>query len=114
MLQEARSLPFVGERLAGKIEEIISSGGLRRLDAEDKEKQAVLSAFTKIHGVGQTTAQQFYAQVSMPGPQFSLSLWWCCGKGDAVTVEVSARSALVVVRGGRRVQLEVTACSALR
>lgn len=65
LLQEARSLPFVGKRLAQKIEEIISSGGLRRLEAVDKEKQATLTAFTMIHGVGQTVAEQFYAQVSM-------------------------------------------------
>ena len=92
MLQEARSLPFVGERLAGKIEEIISSGGLRQQDAEDKEKQAVLSAFTKIHGVGQTMAQQFYAQISLYSPWLPLS-------GSAV---------------GRETQSQVTACNALR
>lgn len=55
----------MGERLARKIEEIITSGGLRRLEAVDMEKQAVLTAFTKIHGVGQQVAQQFYAQVSV-------------------------------------------------
>ena len=70
LLQEARSLPFVGERLAMKIEEIIASGRLRRLEVVDKEKQATLAAFTKIHGVGQVVAEQFYAQVSQP----SLSL----------------------------------------
>ena len=53
----------MGKRLAQKIEEIISSGDLRRLEAVDKEKQAVLTAFTNIHGVGQIVAEQFYAQV---------------------------------------------------
>ena len=55
----------MGERLARKIEEIITSGGLRRLEAVDMEKQAVLTAFTKIHGVGQQVAQQLYAQVGV-------------------------------------------------
>ena len=53
-----------------KIEEIIASGRLRRLEVVDKEKQTTLAAFTKIHGVGQVVAEQFYAQVSQP----SLSL----------------------------------------
>ena len=56
-------MPFVGERLARKIEEIIVSGHLRQLETVDKDKQAVLTAFTKIHGVGQVVAEQFYAQV---------------------------------------------------
>ena len=54
-----------------KIDEIIASGRLRRLEVVDKEKQATLAAFTKIHGVGQVVAEQFYAQVS----QLSLSLY---------------------------------------
>ena len=57
-------MPFVGKRLALKIEEIVVSGRLRRLEAVDKEKQAVLAAFAKIHGVGQVLAEQFYTQVS--------------------------------------------------
>ncbi len=62
-LQEARSVQFVGERLAKKIEEIISSGGLRRLENVDKERERIIHMFMNIHGVGQITAQQFYAQV---------------------------------------------------
>ena len=61
--QEARSLPFVGERLANKIYEIITSGHLRRLDQVDQEKEKVITMFKGIHGVGATTAQQFYAKV---------------------------------------------------
>ena len=57
-------MPFVGKRLAQKIDEIVASGRLRRLEAVDKEKQAALSAFAKIHGVGQVLAEQFYAQVN--------------------------------------------------
>ena len=60
--EEAQALPFVGKRLADKIMEIVSSGQLRRLEYVDKEKERVISLFLNIHGVGQTTAHQFYAQ----------------------------------------------------
>lgn len=60
--EEARSLRFVGERMADKIWEIISSGNLRRLENVDQEREVVISLFTKIHGVGLQTAQQLYAQ----------------------------------------------------
>ena len=56
-------MPFVGERIADKIHEIISSGNLRRLDTIDKEKKTVIKMFEGIHGVGTKTAEQFYAQV---------------------------------------------------
>ncbi len=46
-LQVARDLPFVGERIANKIDEIIFSGGLRRLEHVDKKKEAVISTFLK-------------------------------------------------------------------
>lgn len=78
ILQEARELPFVGERLANKIYEIISSGHLRRLDNVDKEKEKVIGLFQGIHGVGATTAHQLYAKVmdehSPSSPSYSLSL----------------------------------------
>lgn len=66
--QEARSIQFIGDRLADKVAEIISSGSLRRLDHVDKEKQSIIALFKHIHGVGQSTAEQFYAQV----PSFAL------------------------------------------
>ena len=53
----------MGERLANKIYEIITSGHLRRLDQVDQEKEKVITMFKGIHGVGATTAQQFYARV---------------------------------------------------
>ena len=53
----------MGERLANKIYEIITSGHLRRLDNVDQEKEKVITMFKDIHGVGATTAQQFYAKV---------------------------------------------------
>lgn len=61
-LEEARSVAFVGDRLAEKIFEIVSTGKLRRLDHVDKEKERVVDMFKNIHGVGQVTAQTFYAQ----------------------------------------------------
>lgn len=56
-------MPFIGERLAEKVYEIASTGGLRRLDNVDKEREKVIEMFKNIHGVGMVTAQQFYAQV---------------------------------------------------
>ena len=53
----------MGERLADKIYEIITSGHLRRLDNVDHEKEKVIEMFKNIHGVGATTAQQFFAKV---------------------------------------------------
>lgn len=53
----------MGERLANKIYEIITSGHLRRLDQVDQDKEKVITMFKGIHGVGATTAQQFYAKV---------------------------------------------------
>ena len=54
----------MGDRLADKVTEIISSGKLRRLDQVDKEKQAIIKLFKGVHGIGQTTAEQLYAQVA--------------------------------------------------
>ena len=62
-IQEARAIPFIGERLANKVYEIVSTGQLRRLENVDKEKERIIEMFKNIHGVGLVTAQQFYAQV---------------------------------------------------
>lgn len=51
--------------MADKIFEIVSSGKLRRLDIVDKEKERVVDMFKNVHGVGQVTAQQFYAKVGL-------------------------------------------------
>ena len=53
----------MGERIADKIHEIISSGNLRRLDTVDKDKKKIIAMFEGVHGVGTKTAEQFYAQV---------------------------------------------------
>ena len=43
-LRDALTVPFVGKRLAQKIDEIVASGRLRRLEAVDKEKQQQAAA----------------------------------------------------------------------
>ena len=48
-----------------KVWEIVSSGRLRRLEHIDQEKDEAIKMMQKIHGVGQVTAQQFYAQVML-------------------------------------------------
>lgn len=48
-----------------KVWEIVSSGRLRRLEHIDQEKEEAIKMMQKIHGVGQVTAQQFYAQVML-------------------------------------------------
>ena len=61
---EALALPFVGNRLAEKIEEIVSTNRLRRLDnanADDPE-DSTLQLFLGIHGVGLSTAQAWIAE----------------------------------------------------
>ena len=50
---------------SSKISEIVSSGKLRRLEHVDQEKERVIDMFKNIHGVGQVTAQQYYAQVGL-------------------------------------------------
>ena len=62
--QEVCSLPFVGDRLAKKIWEIIETGHLRRLDHIDP-KVELLNKFSGVWGVGPKTAEQWVAQVSV-------------------------------------------------
>ncbi|KAG9249657.1 uncharacterized protein F5Z01DRAFT_668554 [Emericellopsis atlantica] len=61
--QEALRLPGVGPRLAQKIEEIVTTDRLRRLEyAEDDPMGKVLQLFMGIYGVGNKQAQQWIAQ----------------------------------------------------
>ena len=61
--EEAFAIHGIGERLAEKIEEIVSTNHLRRLDNVGLEpNDAILQMFTKIYGVGYFQAQQFIAQ----------------------------------------------------
>ncbi|XP_061588641.1 DNA polymerase lambda [Cololabis saira] len=59
--QEASQIPGIGKRMADKIEEIMESGHLRKLD-HIGEAVPVLELFTNIWGAGAKTAQLWYQQ----------------------------------------------------
>ena len=59
--EECSSLPFVGERLAKKIWEIVQTGHLRRLDHVDPRQEA-LNLFVGVWGAGPTTAETWVSQ----------------------------------------------------
>ena len=59
--EECSSLPFVGERLAKKIWEIVQTGHLRRLDHVDPRQEA-LNLFVGVWGAGPTTAEAWISQ----------------------------------------------------
>ncbi|XP_015239789.1 PREDICTED: DNA polymerase lambda [Cyprinodon variegatus] len=59
--QEACQIPGIGKRMADKIEEIMESGHLRKLDYIG-EAVPVLELFTNIWGAGAKTAQLWYQQ----------------------------------------------------
>ena len=60
---EASKLFGVGQRLAEKIQEILTTGTTRKLVhmTEDDTSIPVLQLFTTVHGIGPDTAQKFYA-----------------------------------------------------
>lgn len=61
--QEALALHNIGERLADKIEEIVFTHRLRRLDNALREPHDhILSTFMKIYGVGHAQASKWVAQ----------------------------------------------------
>uniref|UniRef100_A0A8C7YS62 DNA-directed DNA polymerase n=1 Tax=Oryzias sinensis TaxID=183150 RepID=A0A8C7YS62_9TELE len=60
--QEACQIPGIGKRMADKIDEIMESGHLRKLD-HIGEAVPVLELFTNIWGAGAKTAQLWYQQV---------------------------------------------------
>lgn len=62
MLQEACQIPGIGKRMADKIDEIMESGHLRKLD-HIGEEVPVLELFTNIWGAGAKTAHLWYQQV---------------------------------------------------
>lgn len=68
----------MGDRLANKIYEIVSTGELRRLENVDKEKERIIKMFQNIHGVGLVTAQQFYAQVCVVQAQARMCIACAC------------------------------------
>ena len=59
-----KSLPFVGERLAKKIIEILETGHLRRLDHMDPNI-GVINLFNDVWGAGPKTAETWVAQVKL-------------------------------------------------
>uniref|UniRef100_W5LHN1 DNA polymerase lambda n=1 Tax=Astyanax mexicanus TaxID=7994 RepID=W5LHN1_ASTMX len=59
--QEANQIPGIGKAMASKIEEIMDSGHLRKLD-NFGESVSVLELFTNIWGAGAKTAQLWYQQ----------------------------------------------------
>ncbi|KAF9769498.1 hypothetical protein IL306_013105 [Fusarium sp. DS 682] len=61
--EEAQRLPSVGTRLAQKIEEIVTTDRLQRLEYTEKEPMdEALQLFLGIYGVGNSQAQQWLAQ----------------------------------------------------
>ncbi|TPX06999.1 uncharacterized protein E0L32_011067 [Thyridium curvatum] len=61
--QEAYQIPGIGDRLAQKIEEIVTTNRLKRLEYAEKEPMdQVLEVFIKIYGVGNTQATKWIAQ----------------------------------------------------
>lgn len=61
--EQALSLPFVGERLAAKIEEIVWTDRLQRLEHAKADPAAqVLSTFLKIYGAGLSQASKWVDQ----------------------------------------------------
>ena len=61
--EEAFAIPFIGERLALKIEEIVWTNRLRRLDNTHAEpNDEVLQKFLNIYGVGYSQASKWISQ----------------------------------------------------
>ncbi|KAK1755301.1 hypothetical protein QBC47DRAFT_383336 [Echria macrotheca] len=61
--EEAYRLPNIGARIAAKIEEIVSTNALRRLDyARDEPLDAALAIFLGIYGVGTSIANRWLAK----------------------------------------------------
>lgn len=60
---QALALPGIGESIAEKIEEIVSTGSLRRLEnAQLDPRENVIKLFKGVYGAGHSTASIWYAQ----------------------------------------------------
>lgn len=60
---EARKLPGVGEKIAQKIDEILTTGHLKVVDNRSKadlERQSIIETFEKVWGAGPQAAQKWY------------------------------------------------------
>ncbi|XP_065071348.1 DNA polymerase lambda-like isoform X1 [Rhopilema esculentum] len=60
-VEEVKTLPFIGDRLAIKIAEIIETGHLRRLDHLDPNIE-IINKFADVWGAGPKTAEKWVAQ----------------------------------------------------
>ncbi|KAK2596177.1 hypothetical protein QQS21_006382 [Conoideocrella luteorostrata] len=60
--EEAYRLPHIGRRIAQKIEEIVTTAKLRRLEYAEDEDDGALQLFLRIYGVGNKQAQQWVSQ----------------------------------------------------
>lgn len=61
--KQAEELPFIGERLAAKIEEIAYTGFLRRLESAKAEPtDQTLQLFLKVYGIGYAKGMNLVAQ----------------------------------------------------
>lgn len=61
--EEAEELPYFGKRLAEKLEEIVNTKSLKRLEyAQNDPTSQTLSLFMGIYGVGKTTADKWITQ----------------------------------------------------
>lgn len=59
---QAQKLDGVGKKIAAKIDEIIATGALRKLEeAKADPKQQALNTLTSVHGVGPVTAKSWFA-----------------------------------------------------
>jgi DNA polymerase lambda/DNA polymerase IV len=62
-VKQAELLPFIGESIGSKIEEIVKTDRLQRLEhAQNDAKSRVLQLFLGIYGVGYSTASQWMAK----------------------------------------------------
>jgi DNA polymerase IV len=62
-MEQALAIPFIGDRLAAKIEEIVWTDRLRRLDNTNREpNDLTLQTFLKIYGVGLAQATKWINQ----------------------------------------------------
>ncbi|KAM4031434.1 DNA polymerase lambda isoform 1-T2 [Anomaloglossus baeobatrachus] len=59
--QEASKIPGIGKKMAEKIDEILDSGHLRKID-HISESVSILEVFSNIWGAGVKTAQNWYQQ----------------------------------------------------
>jgi DNA polymerase (family 10) len=63
--QDLTELSGIGEDLAGKIEEIVKTGGLRQLEQIKQRTPAALAQMLKIEGLGPKRVQQLYEELEI-------------------------------------------------